>query len=272
MMHIIITMKYGSAANKTDSNAYSGISVACPFFTRNIEKKEYYEHCIEQRNLENICAWALDHFDNYLLVIGDSLLKHNFMAFYGMNEQDALQKGLLIGNYWYSSCNEQIQKYQPRVRIIKWSELEQDTEFSRFIEIGQEFSSRNAIYKGALRALTLTSVTSEFRECKKRFGKESLENILACASSYARDEISGLLYVHEVMKYRTCISKYEPLPPIKAIYGGHYPELCDRLGLTEFGHVQISEKGKKIHCDDEFSEVYAAAKLLEGIEKVMPHV
>ncbi|MDP2926246.1 MAG: hypothetical protein Q8N99_07755 [Nanoarchaeota archaeon] len=260
-------MTYGLGNNPRQKyNAFTGISIACPFFTTRLYDEEYYKRRLNSRDLTAVCRWVLDRFDKYLLLVGDSLLQFNFMAFCSMSEKEAIERSLAIGNIWYEFCAGISKKFQPRVEVWRWSELAADNEFSRFINAGRNFAMANPAYRSALRALAITSIPIEFEEASKRHNKQELENILDIATNYSIDEIAGLLYIYELTNYKISVSKYEPLPPVKAIYGGHYPELSDGLGLKNFGHIQISKNGKKIHCDDEFLEVYHAIKILGSLE------
>jgi len=268
-----VIMVYGSGigTSKTDKKpgAFTGVSIACPFFKNYIEDENYYRKCMKKKNLTLLCEFVLDRFDNYLLLIGDSLLQYNFMAFYGMQEEEAMRRALKIGGYWFNFCEEEIKEFMPRVEVAKWSDLIKREESMRFVEVVKNYASKNVVFKAALRAMTITSIPSEFKEISKRCRKETLENALDLATYYSADEIAGLLYVHEETPFKIYVSKYEPNPLLKAIHGGHYPALSSQLGLTQYGHLQVSSYDKKIHCDDEFIEVYNAVKILGNLEGLM---
>lgn len=270
MITLDTILSYGLAVDQQKNyNAFTGISVACPFFKNNLEDPEFYFQSIQTKNIDLVCSYALQRFEKFLVVIGDTLLTYNFMGFCNMTESEAREKALVIGGYWYDACNKITKTYNPRIKLLKWSDFSHDQIYIRYTKSVSDLASKNHLFKLALKASTLASIPSEFKEVKKRYGIEAAQKVLEISTNYSLEEICGLLYIHETQGYQIYISKYEPHSILKAIYGGHYPELSNSLNLTKFGHIQVCAQGKKVHCDDPLLELHNTQKIIPFLGDIL---
>lgn len=242
-----------------EQRIFTGVSMLYPFYNDSLNsEKEFFKNRLPKKDLNSICQWATERFKEHYLIVGDSIINYNFVGFYDMKKEKALEKAYEISRYWYDHCVE-LAKLSPKIKVLRWSELTKNKEFTKFIETGKNYANKNSTYKGACELFTLISAQRPFKLALEKKENFDFEKVLEICGEYSDEVASGFFWIYENLS-RISVTKQPPLPIVKAVYGGHYPELYKTLNLTDFGHIQLAKEGKKIFCDGDLKAVYDLIK------------
>lgn len=252
---------YGTALEtlvkeEKEHRVFTGVSMLYPFYNDPLNFEAYFNYHFPKKDLDLICQFATERFKEHYLIVGDSIMSYNFVAFCDMEKEKALEKAYEISHYFYDYCSE-LAKVSPKIKVLRWSELLANKEFKRFIETGKNYANENLNYKGACELFSLVSIQKRFKLVLEK--KRNFEKVLEIAGEYSNEVASGFLWIYENLA-KISVTKQPPLPVVKAIYGGHYPELYRNLNLTNFGHIQLTKEGKKIFCDGDLKGAYDLIK------------
>lgn len=260
-------MFYGSLATQGKAgSAFTDVSIACPFFTEKLFDQGYYKDRLFKRNYKAIARWVLDRHSHYYMLVDDTIMAHNFRAFCNMDERKALESSLFVGDIIAAHCENISSYFGSSVGVLRIKDIETSQSYGTILQLERQVFEKNRAYQAALRSLTITSIPETFEKALEN-GCNDARALLSASTGYVVEEIAALLFMYS-SGYGVSITKYPPLPPLKAIAGNHYPELSHLLE-GKFGHVQLSKKGQLVQCDDEVIEVARAARIMGSLENIM---
>ena len=86
-----ITSVYGlglDALVEKEQSVFTGVSMLYPFYKHLNFEEEYFKVHLPKKDLNLICQWATERFKEHYLIVGDSIINHNFVGFYNMEKEN----------------------------------------------------------------------------------------------------------------------------------------------------------------------------------------
>jgi tRNA-dependent cyclodipeptide synthase len=140
---------------------------------------EYFEG----KKLRSLLHWVNENFAECIILVADTLHRHNLMSKYLYSEEKARQESLEMGRSWIERNNIYINHIQPKTKLFRWDDwlLRSDTQETivKFCELYKnEPQYRDAVHKDATNFLNRKSKRNELIRDKEYFLKKSADYLL----------------------------------------------------------------------------------------------
>jgi len=209
-------------------NGFMGVSQGKPYFSKD--------------NIEAYFRFALGHFDKFLLIVDDWLAQHNYAAFRGLSDEQALQKARFEGQKnirAFESVKRKLQQenYEvDRIRIASLSELI-DEQVRQRIEIIERHYQQDPKFRKDARAWLWKYIKNEARESGLQ--GEALEVAVDRSIKYLIQELA-LLNTMPERGYQ--VETYPGSNSVqKNIFEGKYTELGRELNFSrDYGFMEVN--------------------------------
>lgn len=206
-------------------NGFLGISINHRYFSR--------------RTMECYFRWCQSHFDQFIILLMDDPDQFNFMVFQDRTDRQALEKARKIGADRKRGYQRSLSRMGIRnVRILQFRDFIQGEPYQYIRKQIQHEVEHNPVFYQSLYDLMQTGIGGKIQEkaAEANWTDCQQKKHEAVLLQYIISELAAIVYFTEngfpvevdpTIEFRT---KTE-------LYQGKYPDLAERLNLTQRGHL-----------------------------------
>ncbi len=137
-----------------------------------------------------LAEWAAARFEKVILIVSDTLQRHNLSFYRGMSESSAYQASLDMGNYWLHK-NQKAIDILPNKIITRWNDWINDTAYADARHVIQKQFDANEYFRATVEAKALEFSVRQFGlsnpDAVKVSVKYILEELAAFALMFSRE-------------------------------------------------------------------------------------
>ena len=208
---------------------YLGISLENPVF--------------DSPSLYAMLLWASERFDNCLVVVGDHLCRFNERILNGLEDAEAVKAAEKIGDSFISKTRGLFEQFAAgKIRLTRWKEHLQSSEYERSKEIIDELFGSNAEFRASVEKDAVSFVRRQEKRNHSLVVEEEEAIELCC--EYLLEEIAVFSALSE-QGWRVELYPGSELHVLTEIAGGKYPEVP--RGLKERISVELKVSAKTPH-------------------------
>lgn len=220
-------------------NAFLGTSLDKTFFSK--------------PHVQMYFAWALEHCQNFLLLIDDFEERHNYHVFKGLSEKDATARAVARGKEVERSFTKVLElnftkEEQSRTRIIRAEELMKEPSCQEIIALLQNECIANPVFREDVVKQVRKNIGGRIDHWRTEnaITDEAYANALPTVAAYLMEEIGLSIYLREQMRYPTEVYPAPSMDILRDLYqyestGNRYQTLTNRLGLKgQYGYVHLT--------------------------------
>jgi len=157
------------------TRCYIGISLGNPLF--------------QGKSLQAILSWAVERFEQSLVIIGDYLCRFNERIFHGVNSEQTIQVSQNLGDDFLRQTKELFEQFpEDKLKPIRWKKCLENVEYMEAKSILDNLFKQNPLFKASVEKEAFSFINRQTKHNQK-LAVETEEAIkLSC--EYLLEEIA----------------------------------------------------------------------------------
>lgn len=198
------------------SSAYLGISLGSSYYSK--------------ERLKSYLAWATISCGKFAFLVGDSIYALTHSVVKRMALPQSLAVSTRMGDEMCTAVYRAGVEADISPIVIRFSELRDDPEYSKLLEVGNDLYSSSAQFRKAVRTQVWTNLHARLADLPEICSSSSCGHA-ECErlDSYVIEEIAGLITMSEYRDYQLEVYPGNDLLILKDIYSGKYNEYSEIL-------------------------------------------